>query len=410
MTTATPLFDPALALADPYPVYAALQAAGPLHRSDAFFDGAWLLTRYDDVAQALKDERLSARRTGGWITHAGETAHTELAPFQRLFARAMLFVDAPDHARLRQVLAAGFRPSVWQALAEDIARDVEAALDTVPPGQPFDFMQTIARPIPARVVARLMGLEYVQTDDFITWSDDIAAFIGHPAPDLALGRRAQRSALAMAAVFQRELVRRRRDAPGGEAEAADWTGLLLRAEAQGRIESTEELLAQCVMLLFAGHETTRHLLGNGMHALATQPGAWEQLQRDPGLLPGALREMLRFDSPVQYSGRRVAETFSLHGHTLARGDLVITLIGAANRDPAVYSNPHTLRLDRKEAAHLSFGTGPHVCIGAALTYLEAQAVLGVLLRRWPQAPRLAGSPQRSGNLLYRGFERLPLLA
>lgn len=401
-------FDPSLALDDPYPAYAALRDAGPLHHSKAFFGGAWLLTRYDDVAQALKDPRLSAQRTGGWINHAGEEARTRLAPFQRLFARAMLFVDAPDHTRLRQVLTPGLRPSAWQQLAHDIAQDVDNALDALPPGQPFDFMQTFARPIPAKVVARLMGLADIRNDDFITWSDDIAAFIGHPAPDLALGQRAQRSALAMAAMFQRELQHRR--ASPLPAEPTDWAGLLLQAEAQGLIASTEELLAQCVMLLFAGHETTRHLLGNSVHALASRPGDWQRLQGDTRLLPGALREMLRFDSPVQYSGRRVAEPFTLHGQALARGDLVITLIGAANRDPAAYTEPDVLRIDRKEAAHLSFGTGPHVCIGAALTYLEAQAVLGALLRRWPQGPRLAGPPVRNANLLYRGFDSLPLEA
>jgi cytochrome P450 len=401
-----PAFGPA-AIADPYPTYAALQAAGPLHRSEEFFEGAWLLTRYDDVAAALKDERLSARRTGGWLSHTDADARERLAPFQRLFARALLFADAPDHTRLRQALAPGFRPAAWQGLAQRVMADVDAALDALAPGEPFDFMQVIARPIPAKVVAGLMGLEDDQkTDEFVAWSDDIAAFIGHPCPDLALGQRAQRSAMAMAAVFQRLLVRRRKRGPA--AGAADWTDLLLQAEAQGHIHSSEEMLAQCVMLLFAGHETTRHLLGNGLHALMTHPDAWARLQGDPALLPGAVRELLRFDSPVQYTGRRVAQSFSWHGQVLARGDLVIPLIGAANRDPAVYTQPGELRLDRKEAAHVSFGTGVHVCIGAALTYLEAQAVLGALLRRWPRAPRLAGVPERSDNLLYRGFRRLPL--
>lgn len=395
--------------AEVYEAYATWQEAGPVHHSNAFAGGAWLLTRYDDVAQALKDPRLSARRTGGWLNQAAADGGSgALAPFQRLFARALLFLDAPEHSRLRQILAPGFRPTAWQALSEQVTADVEAALDKLPSGAPFDFMQHIAKPVPARVVARLIGLQDA-TGEFVTWSDDIAAFLGHPAPDLALGQRAQRSALALAAMFQRVLTQRRRSVSSHDAAApADWTALLLEAERQGQVHSMEELLAQCVMLLFAGHETTRHLLGNGLHALLGQPGAWGHLQQAPERLPGAVREMLRYDSPVQFSGRRVAETFTLHGQVLTRGDLIIPLIGAANRDPRVYSDPHCLRLDRKEAAHLSFGTGPHVCIGAALTYLEAQAVFATLLRRWPTPPRLASAPQRGTNPLYRGFEHLML--
>jgi cytochrome P450 len=393
-------------LQDPYPGYAALREQGPVLRSEAFFGGAWLLSRYADVANALKDERLSARRTGGWLADTDQSARQDLAPFQKLFARALLFQDAPDHPRLRQVLAPGFRASNWQALEQRITAHVDAVLDALPAG-PFDFMAQVARPVPARVVADLMGLEDNPADEFVHWSDDIAAFIGHPDPDLALAQRAQHSALAMADMFRLALVQRRRDP--ALAHASDWMSLLLQAKSRGEIQSTEELLAQCVMLLFAGHETTRHLLGNGVHALLSTPGAWAQLQANPQLLPSAVRELLRFDSPVQYSGRRVSQTHTLHGHKLERGELVITLIGAANRDPSVYTLPDELQLNRKEAAHLSFGTGPHVCIGAALTYLEAQAVLSSLLRRWRDAPRLAAPPVRQINPLYRGFERLELV-
>ncbi len=389
---------------DPYAAYARLQAQGRVLRSDDFFGGAWLLSHYDDVALALKDERLSARRTGGWLNDTHECARQELAPFQRIFSRALLFLDAPDHARLRQVLAPAFRPSSWQALSQHISEHVHRVLDALPSHKAFDFMQAIACPIPAGVIVRLLGLQDIQTDDFVSWSNDIAAFIGHPSPDLEVGLKAQRATLALAAAFQSELARRRRDCV---SPPPDWISLLLQAQASGQIRCAQEMLAQCVMLLFAGHETTRHLLGNGMHAVLQQPGAWAQLQSQPERLGQALREMLRFDSPVQYTGRRVARTFSMHGQVLQRGDLVIPLIGAANRDPKVYTDPHTLQLDRRQATHLSFGVGMHACIGAALTYLEAQAIWTVLLQRWP-LPRLAGQPAPGTNLLYRGWDSLPL--
>lgn len=387
--------------ADPYPTYRALREAGPLHFSPEFFGGAWLLARHEDVGLALKDERLSARRTGGWLNHTSASARQRLAPFQQLFARAMLFVDAPDHPRLRQAMMAGFKPGALQALVPRMAAQAEALLDAVDTRQPFDVMSAFARPLPAFVIAEWMGIPGDQRIEFVAWSDDIAEFIGHPDPDLALAQRAQRSTLAMAVFFRRLLPLRRAD-PGD-----DLLSLLLKAEAEGRIESPEELVAQCAMLLFAGHETTRNLLGNGLHAVLGQPGAWQRLQREPDLLSTALRELLRFDSPVQYSGRRVATPFRWHGHDFQRGDLIVPLIGAANRDPAVFSDPDALRLDRKEAAHLSFGYGPHVCIGAALTYLEAEVAFRAMLRRWPSL-QLAEPGERAGNAVYRGFTRLPV--
>ncbi len=261
---------------------------------------------------------------------------------------------------------------------------------------------------PARVVARLMGLEEYFSDDFVTWSDDIAAFLGHPAPDLALGQRAQRSALALAGVFQRVLVRRRR-AEKTPTSTADWTGLLLEAERQGQVQSTEELLAQCVMLLFAGHETTRHLLANGLLLLLEHPQAWQSLCRDPALLPGAVRELLRYDSPVQYTGRRVVTDLELHGQGLRRGDLVVALIGAANRDPARHERPDELDITRRSGAPLAFGQGPHACIGAALTLMEAQTAFAQVIKRWPDlqlvSPRTAAW---TGSPLYRGLTALPV--
>lgn len=404
------LITPAF-LADPTPSYHALREAGPLHFSTEFFGGAWLLTRYDDVAWALKDPRLSARRTGGWLTQSGDDAARRLAPFQRLFARALLFQDAPDHARLRQVLMPAFRPAGLAVLRDHVQVQVDALIGAIDPTQPFDLMARLARPLPALVMARLMGVDAQEGEDplsFVAWSDHIAEFLGHPQPELALAQRAQRAALAMAGLFQRTLARRR-----GEAlvqENPDLLALLLQAQAQGQVASNEELLAQCVMLLFAGHETTRHLLCNGVHALLSQPGAWQRLRREPALLPQALRELLRYDCPVQYTGRRVASGFTLHGRRFERGELVIPLIGAAHRDPVAYTDPDALRLDRREAPHLAFGQGPHVCIGAALTYMEAEVAFGALLRRFPDLQLAPQPSQRLDNPLYRGWRSLNVVA
>jgi len=396
-----PIIDAAFR-ADPYPSYAALREAGPIHWSEEFFGGAWLLTRHVDVEAVLRDAvRFSAQRTGGWVMQSA-AARSELRDFQQLFARAMLFVDAPDHTRIRGVLNAGFRSDVLQQFVPAIERRVDALLDAVDADEGFDFMQALARPLPAEVMAMLMDIPAADRGDFIAWSDDLATFIGAPLPSLEQARRARTSLLAMTGYFE-HLVPERRRTPGD-----DLVRRLLRAEATGDIQPGAELLAQCAMLLFAGHETTRNLLGNGLQALLANPDQWQRLQHDTALLPGAVRELLRFDSPVQYTGRRVAADLMLHGQQLRRGDLVVALIASANRDPVRYAVADRLDIARRPGGLLSFGAGPHVCIGAGLTLMEAEIVFGRLLRRFPRLRLADPRPRWSGNAVYRGLSALPV--
>ena len=406
-------------LRDPYPTYRALREAAPLVWSDEFFGGAWLVSRHADVELVLRDARFSAQRTGGWVMHpADETdtsrrnARSELTGFQRLFARAMIFLDAPDHTRVRQAMSAAFRPTDLQRLAPRIEQAVSDRLAAVDSTAPFDFVSALARPLPAQVIGLLIGLDEAEGDapaDVVAWSDELAQFVGAPAPSRLQALSAQTALLAMARHFDGLLARRRGSLAHGAASRNDVIGRLLQAECEGQIRGSAELLAQCVMLLFAGHETTRHLLANGLRTLLSHPDQWRQLQRDPDLLPGAVRELLRFDSPVQYTGRRVATDMVLHGQTLRRGDLVVALIGAASRDPARHERPDELDITRRPAPPLAFGQGPHVCIGAALTLMEAQAVFAQVLERWPDlALSPTAAPHWTGNALYRGLTELSL--
>lgn len=396
--TAWPPFVDAAFLQDPYPAYRALNDDGPIHWSEEFFGGAWVLGRHADVEAALRDPRLSAQRTGGWVGGASD-APGDMGGFQRLFARAMLFVDAPDHTRLRQVMAAGLKPQVLQALAPRIAQWTSGMLDTVDARAGFDFMQTVARPLPARVIAALMGVGAGEEARFIEHSHALAEFIGAVKPGHAQARRAQVALAGLSACFEAAL-------QSGKPSGDDMIGRLAQAERDGRIHGSAELLAQCAMLLFAGHETTRNLLGNGLRALVAHPAQWQRLVQEPGLLAVAVRELLRYDSPVQYTGRRVATGFMLHGRQLRRGDLVIALIGAANRDPSRYDRPDALDVGRKQGHSLAFGYGPHVCIGATLTLLEAETVFGQLLQRWPTLGLRETKPEWNSNPVYRGLARL----
>lgn len=401
MNATAPLVDAAF-LANPYPAYQALREAGPLHWSTEFFGGAWLLTRHADVEQVLRDPRFSAQRTGGWVTDREETKG-ELAGFQQLFARAMLFLDAPDHTRIRKVLNAGFKPAQIQALEPFIAQTVAELLDAVGDAPRFDFMQAVARQLPTRVIAKMMGIEETANADFAVWSDDLAVFIGAPLATHSQARRAQASLLAMGRYFEQLLAERRKN-PGD-----DLVSRLLQAEADGVLHNHAELLAQCAMLLFAGHETTRNLLGNGLHALLAHPDQWQQLQNDPSLVPSAVRELLRFDSPVQYTGRRVATDMELHGQQLRRGDLVVPLIGAANRDPARHPEPDRLDVAGRDGASISFGSGAHVCIGALLTRIEAEITFRQVLQRWPYLRLADTAPQWADNPAYRGLVALDVV-
>lgn len=398
-----PLVDAAF-LADPYPAYRALREAGPLHWSEAFFGGAWLLTRHADAEGLLRDPRFSAQRTGGWVQQAA-AERGELAGFQQLFARALLFLDAPDHGRLRALLQPAFRPEALARLKpriERIADELMDGLDELDGADAFDFIARLARPLPVRVISTILGIAGADRAEVMAWSDDLAAFIGAPEPSHEQARRAQASLLAMTRYFQDQLAAKRA-APGDDLLSG-----LLAARERGEIQGEAELLAQCAMLLFAGHETTRNLLGNGLFALLSHPAQWARLREEPALVPGAVRELLRYDSPVQYTGRRVSTDLMLHGQLLRRGDLVLALIGAANRDPARHENPEALDITRADPGALSFGSGVHVCLGAALTRLEAEVVFSRLLRRWPRLQLASPAPRWCANPAYRGLAALPL--
>jgi cytochrome P450 len=414
---------------NPYPHYAALRAAGPVHWSEAFSNGAWLITRHADVDAVLRDsQHFRAQRTGAWVMKHQELSEglpalpaNQLHGFQSLLARALLFVDEPDHPRLRNAMAPSFKQGALQQAHISISACADhylgAMAQKLAAGSPVDWMQAVARPLPIRVVGHLMGMvalpsSHGQSDEreseiaavleqLGTWCDHIAAFIGAVNASTAQTERAQSSVWALAG-FLDPIIKARQKLPQN-----DWISQLTQAQAQGHIRNTAELLAQCVMLLFAGHETTRNLLGNGLHALLQNPLAWHQLSENPPNLNTAVRELLRFDSPVQYTARRVAVDMTLHGQHLRRGDAVVALIASANHDPARYTRPDQLDVNRTEGASLSFGAGPHACIGAALTLMEAQAVFGHVLQRWPGL-RLAPehTNQWHHNPVYRGLESL----
>lgn len=410
----------------PYALYDALRAQGPLHRSEAFCGGAWLFTDYDDITAALKDPRFSVARTGRWINSSIANMHPDpahilqareqLQPLKRLFARALLFLDGRRHTRIRKCMLPGFKPDALAAFAPRIESIAGALLDkvlvqhtaSVKSGNAggrrvsFDFMAEFARPLPALVMADLLGITAVRYDDVVTWADDIASFIGSMMPTMQQALKAQASLVAMCDCLLPEIDRKSR-APGD-----DLLSMLVAARDAGNMRH-DELLVQCCMLVFAGYETTRNLLGNGMHALLAHPDQWAQLKQHPVLWPEALKELLRYESPVQYTARRLLDDVVMHGQQLHKGDLVILLVGAANRDPQRFTHAGQLDIHRREGNHVSFGYGPHACIGAALTYLEAEIAFKVVARKLPDLQLVSAVAHWHDNSVYRGLQSLPLV-
>jgi cytochrome P450 len=391
---------------------ASVRAAHEPVWSTAYCGGAWVLSGYDEVAAALRDPRFSVRRAARWI-NSGLAGASDGMPgstparlqFKRVFARSLLFIDGRAHRRLRNVVQVGFKPSDLQRQAPAIAAIAERLIARIDAdaGHSFDFVQAFARPLPALVIASLLGLPEPAPDEFIGWAADLAAFIGSPTPDLKQTLDAQQALADMVEFFAHVLARP--DAGAGQ-------GLLARialARQERRITGVEAL-AQCCTLLFAGYETTRNLLGNGLLALLRHPQQWAALKASPQGLRGAVREMLRYESPVQYTGRRLVADADIGGRRLRRGDLAILHIGAANHDPRRFTDPARFDIGRDEGSHLSFGHGPHVCLGAALTQLEAEIAFAALMRAMPDLTLAPSPPVWQPSSAYRALACLPVIS
>jgi cytochrome P450 len=268
----------------------------------------------------------------------------------------------------------------------------------------MEFMTEFANPLPVRVIAEMLGIPSEDQRDFQIWSDDLADFFGNSTATVDVGRRAQTSLINLTEYFRALLPERR------ENKGDDLVSLLLRVEEEGEVLTEEELLAQCTLLLVAGHETTRNLLGNGLLALLQHPDQLTALRQNRSLMSLAVREFARYDSPVQFAGRAATEDFSWHGQSINKGQTVIFLLGSANHDPEKFSEPERLEISRDEGMSLSFGHGTHFCIGAALAYTEAEIAFTTLLDRTSSLKMLDDAPSWRANSGFRGLSRLRITA
>ena len=387
---------------DPYPVLAQLRARDPVHWN-ARLKG-WVLTRHDDVRAALVDERLSSDRLRPFFAALPEDGAAQLPTLSRHLPHWMVFRDPPAHTRLRRLAAPLFSAARIAAAQPVVEATVARLLAALRDRRDFDFIAEFAGPLPALVVMRLLGVPEEELARLKRRSDELALFVGSARASPQKYAHAEKALRELTELFA-DLVAARRRAPRADGISA----LIDHARDQDDI-GEDELVATCVLLLFAGHETTTNLLGNGLLALLEHPGELDKLRAEPALAARAVEELLRYDSPAASVVRVVRAAHERRGRRLAAGERVFVMLGAANRDPAVYAQPDRLWLARGGPSSLAFGYGPHLCLGFALARLEARVALPALLAAWRRielaepAARLAWHD----SLVFRGLVRLPI--
>jgi cytochrome P450 len=384
--------------ANPYPFYAQLQTHAPLFEWEAW--DMLFLSRYEDCAGLLRDERLMRQGSGEPIP---PPAHQK--PLFDMMGKWMLLLDPPDHTRLRSLVHKAFTPRMVAQLRESVQQLTDDLLSQAEQKAraegSVDLMAAFAYPLPVAVICTLLGVPQEDYVQFHGWSDAIARSLDL-TDEAAVYDRAAVAATALTDYLDGLLAKRRAEPQN------DLISALVSLELEGDKLTKAELFATCALLLIAGHETTVNLIGNGTLALLRHPDQWRALQANPELAGVAVEELLRYDSPVQMTARVAHATFEYHGHTIRRGQEVAFLLGAANRDPARFPNPDRLDLSRGDSRHLSFGGGIHYCLGAPLARMEGEIAFGTLARRMPTLQLAADEVTYRDNFLLRGLRALPV--
>jgi len=382
-------------VADPYPTYHRLRAEDPVHHSPL---GFWVLTRYADVMAMLRDPRLIKEPIAAFVAARFGIA---VPPGLGL---SMLDRDPPDHTRLRGLVSKAFTPKALESQRPHIQQIVDDLLAHAGGKGKMDLIEEFAYPLPVRVICEMLGVPVKDHERFKAWGLDIARGLDAIMlpPDSEVGRRSMAGRHALAAYF-RELIAERRAAPQDDMLSA-----LIAAEEAGDKLNEEELLATCILLLVAGHETTVNLIGNGTLALLRHPDQLRKLREHPGLIGTAVEELLRFDGPVQRTARIPSEDVTIGGQTIGKGEMVMPFLGAADRDPAQFRDPDRLDITRTDNRHIAFGMGIHFCLGAPLARMEGQIAINTLVQRLPKLGLATDRPEFRQSLTLRGLRTLPV--
>ncbi|MFI2302858.1 cytochrome P450 [Actinacidiphila glaucinigra] len=401
MSSTATAFDPwsPQFVADPYPAYARLRAEGRAHWFEP--SGQWLIPHFADVSALLRDRRLG-RTYLHRFTHEefGRTAPPpEHEPFTTLNGNGLLDLEAPDHTRIRRLVSKAFTPRTVERLTPTVRRLAGELVERLVAEGGGDLVAMVAEPLPVAVIAEMLGIPAVDRHLLRPWSADIVGmFELNPSEEAA--RKAVRASEEFSA-YLRELIAERRKTPGEDLISA-----LIAAHDEGDRLSEQEMVSTCVLLLNAGHEATVNTTANGWWTLFRHPAQLAELRAAPEeLLPTAIEELLRFDTPLQMFERWVLDDIEVGGTVIPRGSEVALLFGSANRDPERFAEPDRLDLSRADNPHITFGAGIHYCLGAPLARIELAASFTELLRRAPRL-ELAAEPAWNEGYVIRGLREL----
>jgi cytochrome P450 len=385
---------------DPHPFYRRLREKDPFHRCRPA-DG-WVLTRYDDVLAVLGDRSFSSdeRNLRRWPRLRARMARAGLPDPYETGRASMLRVDPPDHTRLRNLVSKAFTPRAVERMRPVVEKYVGELLGRLEGRREMELIADFAAPIPVSVIAEMLGVPVADRERFRHWSDEAVRTLGDGTLD---DRRRAEAALEELGEYIEAIAEARSREP-----REDLISALVQAEEAGDHLSRNELFTTCVLLLVAGNETTTKLIGNSVVALLRNPEQLELLRREPERMPAAVEELLRYDGPVQLTSRMVTEDRALRGHRLRRGQQLVLVLAAANRDPQQFADPDRLDVTRGEVRHLALSHGLHFCLGAQLARLEATLSLEALVTRFPGL-RFAGPVEWGDNTVLRGPRSLPLV-
>jgi pimeloyl-[acyl-carrier protein] synthase len=390
------LLDPDV-LANPYPLFRRLRTEDPVHW-DAFLH-TWVLTRYVDVLEVLHS--FSAERT-----HTPEKLKamelSQMAPIAQLMVKQMLFMDPPAHTRLRGLASQAFSPARVAVLRSHIREIVNRLLDAVQNKSRIDIIRDLAEPLPAIVTAEMLGVPLGDRHQLKAWSADFAEMLGNFQHNPEHAPRMLRTVQDMTAYF-RDRIRELKDIP-----REGLVHSLMTAEVDGDRLTEEEVIANSIVTMVGGQETTTNLIGNGVLTLLRNPGEMKRLQEHLSLIPAAVEEMLRYESPSQHTGRLAPQDVELGGRVIRKGQAVMVVMAAANRDPERFPDPDRFDVARADNRHLAFGYAAHFCFGAALARVEGQEALEAIVRRLPDLELEPGPLVWRNNLGLRGLTALPV--
>jgi cytochrome P450 len=386
---------------DPYPVYAELRERAPYHR-DRF--GAPIFTRFADCEAILRSGQVSSDFRNSNEFARMQEAGEDIPMIDSLpEGRPFLFLDPPDHTRLRGLVSKAFTPRVIEGLRPRIQSLVDELLGAAAARGGLEVIEEFAYPLPVIVISEMLGVPAEDHEQFQSWSRVLARALDpeYMATQAQIEERMQ--AFMEFAQYFFGLFAVRRAEPRDDLITA-----LVQAEEDGDKLTEAELLSTCILLLVAGHETTVNLIGNGVLALLRAPDQAARWRTDPSLTKNAVEEILRYDPPVQLTGRIALDDLEIGGHPIAKGEQAVLLIGSANRDPEQFPNADRLDLGRADARHLSFGFGIHHCLGAPLARLEGQLALEAFVTRFPNAQLAVATPEYKENVVLRGLATLPV--